>query len=509
MAQRFIINSGFHFNSFEAVFKFLRLNFLRTVLGEEELNKFVWNTNLTHVPSLNYVLDEKDTTDIFIPDITKNEILSRMLKKHDRFELDNLLPDELKTLKVEVTEDYFREYKTKLNKQNKYTPPEKRMTISIKPILEDDSWTAYKQMGSSINTAPRTIMENNALRIQMQRKRYRFDCNISFIFRSKMAALEIANIIYDKIDTNKFFFMHNNFYHKINIPNDLISFVKLINHMNFDEVWSYLQDFSGVKITAEKDYATGENLALFMAFNTEPLLNVSSIEYDEVEKRVNMTFTLEVNLPRSINVSTYFPKQKITEELFMQQVLSVQAIKDITETMSEEDSEKTRFEILKFNIGYIRKYQLELGVTDAEIDEMKDGLKFVVINTNGLTKEDIEFVSKYSSFEYEINELDINLDVEPEFVKEIIRTKITDNNKVYKLLKTLYFNNVSKHTKEIRISDDLIQLHLDEHIDSIKLIVEGFDESEYKIVKVEREFIIEFEFEVSGLIECSFYRTNI
>ncbi len=468
MENLFSINQKFHYSSLESLFRFVRLHFLTPLMGDEYIKKFTIDTNFKHLGTSEEIQQQKSVE--FLPEVTKEELFSMILKegKYDRFDLAKMTDSELTHQYTRMKEIWQTEIENIKANHDKFTTPERRISISLTQDFNDEGFTAnsFEKLNGSPSISSSTILENTLGIIKFTTKYVKFSGILKIFVNNNVEGYDLASQLYDMIPINKFFFIDQLFKYNIKIPQGFRSFMKLALQQTEAENWKYMQDYSKGRIMSALDGATGEHLALFFLYNSNPYIFVDSMDYNVEDKTINLSFKIEAAVPSLLTTMSSLKLSSITPLLFHKQRILIKDIQKITNNLNDDDKEYANFKLIKMDIDYLIKFQHELGLTNSEIYDIQNGYKLTVLDTTDLTLDDVEFINKYSSVEYKLE------GIVPTILEDMSLVQSIDNplNMVgYTPLKRVYID-IKLSTTHVPITDTVILANLDNDISNIKLM---------------------------------------
>lgn len=422
----FRTNLSSYYSSVESIFGFLRVNFVESMLGSTIANSFVHYTNFTDKATLDHVLKNKDTN--FIPTPTTSQLESIILENLSIYEFESLTTAELEDKMAEATIEYETRYTTDKTTENKHTIPEKWISYSITNDFDLGVFDTRKFDNYDV----KSLAQDNAFRVVIMENRYKYNGEIVFGFESSSTSMEIMSNIYNIIPINKYFFVNPVNKFKIVVPETFLYLMKdTYGFADRDETLVYLQKISAANVYSEQDKYKNIFKGVFFKYFTDPIMKITSMEYDKTTNKVKLSFELEVILPSRIMTQSTVSSEMIGNRLVVRKNMNISAVMNISkrimveflETKINEDTNSQFFRYIS------RKYNILFYLID-DIEANKE--EFVIatisfINDSETTIETLMDIYNDNLDFIGIDEVEYNNNYNP----EIIANRILNFDKTY------------------------------------------------------------------------------
>ncbi len=513
MEKIFTVVEKFNYSSLENLFRFVRLHFLTPLIGKNTIAKYVIDTNMKHLASSVEAQQQRSSDDL--PEPTDEDIFAMLLEedKWDRFSLAELNDSQLAQLYKTRKDQWFKEKKNISGLNDKFTKPERRISVTLNQDYTDEGFaeSMTEKLNGSDSLGGTTIFENNLGLIDFTTRYIKFSGSIKIHINNNVECYDMANQLFNMLPITKFFFMDQLFKYSIKIPQGFRSFIKMSLNQTEEENWRYMQDYSKGRISSARDGATGEHIALFFLYSSNPYVFIESFNHDIEEKVITIDFKLEAAVPRMVNCISALNESSITPLLFNKHIITVQSIKNIIndkinkKPLSDARKDEIAYNIIKFNIDYLIKYKVELGLSDLDIKDIQEGYKLTAIDTSGLTREDIEFINEYSTAYFKAEEFPVthgnNDDIEFIESSDPKPDIIIDYEPII-----AEYVNIKTDVKEFIITNDTVLANLDNDIDNIKVTITGYPTVDFEIEAYEEGFRVLYDYDLIGFLEVIYYR---
>jgi hypothetical protein len=305
-----IHDTNSYYNSLDNVFVFLKETLFPALLLSK-YKDFKFTSNYTDFG--NHSSEGRTKNIDFVPDMSDDEFERRLIVKNGRDNFNGMTVADKDAQKPVIRTEYETEYKTKFKtskNSDRFTIPDNYISLTLNHIFETNLWTPMDTLhvGKGID---HTIFGDSFNFLKISKNNYKYSLNCIIHNKDLVKLVDIAATIKNNISINKKFKIQDHPRLKVRIADDfLVQYMPIFGFTKKSQVLDYIQN-GNPNFFEEKDLNTGEHRALFHKMVIDPYYNLNSMELDEANRKLNLSFDFEMFLPSRIYSGSYLTAEEL------------------------------------------------------------------------------------------------------------------------------------------------------------------------------------------------------